>query len=108
MTEGHRGSVSNGDGDYRKQRPRDRAPRPPWLIPQATVPWWTPGEGRVDARPPDWRTIIEADGRRWHARVQDFASDRWRDNVAQAHGYRVLRFTYTHLRQRPDEVVTIV
>lgn len=83
-------------------------PSQPELVRQATMPWWKPGEGRVDGLIPQWRTIVEADGRRWHARVHDFDADRWRDNVAQAHGYRVLRFTYTHLHHRPDEVRRIV
>jgi very-short-patch-repair endonuclease len=83
-------------------------PSEPELVRQATMPWWKPGEGRVDGLLPEWRTIVEADGRRWHARMRDFDNDRWRDNVAQSNGYRVLRFTYTHLNQRPDEVVMIV
>ena len=83
-------------------------PSHPEIVRQATMPWWKPGQGRVDGLLPTWRTIVEADGRRWHARMSDFDSDRWRDNVAQSHGYRVLRFTYTHLHQRPDEVITIV
>jgi len=83
-------------------------PSHPEFLRQATMPWWEPGEGRVDGLLPLWRTIVEADGRRWHARVRDFDADRWRDNVAQAHGYRVLRFTYTHLHQRPDEVRRII
>jgi very-short-patch-repair endonuclease len=78
------------------------------LVRQATMPWWQRGEGRVDVLVPDWRLILEADGRRWHARVRDFDADRWRDNVAASHGYRVLRFTYTHLTERPEEVRSIV
>ena len=72
------------------------------------LPWWEPGSGRVDYLVTSWRLIVEADGRRWHARVADFDRDRWRDNVAQAHGYRVLRFTHTHMGQRPDEVLDLV
>jgi very-short-patch-repair endonuclease len=82
-------------------------PGEPGLERQATMPWWQPGEGRVDVLAVNWRTIYEADGRAWHARVRDFDADRWRDNMAQANGYRVLRFTHTHLRQRPDEARTI-
>lgn len=78
------------------------------VVPEADLPWWTPGEGRVDALLPGWRLIVEADGRRWHGRVADFERDRWRDNVANAHGHRVLRFTHAHLTRRPDEVLELL
>lgn len=74
-----------------------RAPGlPPFLV-QAPLPWWPRGRQRVDAFVPSWRLIVEADGRRWHSRVQDFERDRRRDQLAVAHGYRVLRFTWSHL-----------
>jgi len=80
--------------------------RAPWLPPvewEATPSWWEPGTRRVDALVPDWRLIIEADGRRWHTRVRDFEYDRWRDNEAGIHGHHVLRFTYHQLtRHRAD------
>lgn len=60
---------------------------------EATPPWYELGEARVDALVRDWRLILEADGRTWHTRVGDFERDRERDNLAMAHGYRVLRFT---------------
>jgi very-short-patch-repair endonuclease len=75
---------------------------------RSDLPWWERGEGRVDYLVPEWSLVVEADGRRWHARVADFDRDRWRDNVAQAHGYRVLRFTHTHMTQRPGEVLDLV
>jgi very-short-patch-repair endonuclease len=78
------------------------------FVHQATMPWWGPGEGRVDIYIPAWGLIIELDGRRWHARVQAFDADRWRDNVAVANGHVVLRFTHAHLTLRPDEVIAIV
>jgi very-short-patch-repair endonuclease len=62
----------------------------------------------VDGLVPAWGLILEADGRTWHARVRDFETDRWRDNQAAAHGLRVQRFTYAHLRYRVDEVVAII
>jgi hypothetical protein len=64
---------------------------------EATPPWYEPGEARVDALVPDWRLIVEGDGRAWHTRVGDFERDRERDNLAIAHGYRVLRFTHRAL-----------
>jgi very-short-patch-repair endonuclease len=83
-------------------------PGAPTVLRQVAMPWWKPGEGRVDTLLPEWRTIVEADGRRWHARVRDFDADRWRDNVAQANGYRVLRFTYLHITERPAEVRDLI
>jgi len=73
---------------------------------QAPAPW-APNE-RVDCLIRAWMVIVEADGRRWHARVQDFERDRWRDNRAAALGYRVLRLTWNHLNFRLDEVVDLI
>jgi very-short-patch-repair endonuclease len=64
---------------------------------------WAPDQ-RVDALLVDVPVIVEADGRRWHTRVQDFARDRERDRVAALHGYRTLRYTWADLRERADEV----
>jgi hypothetical protein len=79
----------------------------------ATVQWqfpapWAPRGQRVDGLIPDWRLVLEADGRRWHARVKDFDADRWRDNQAAALGLRVMRFTHPHLTHRMDEVVALI
>jgi len=52
----------------------------------------------VDAYVPDWRVIVEADGRRWHTRKEDFEKDRQRDNAALAAGLVVIRFTWKMLR----------
>ena len=57
---------------------------------------------------PAWRLVLEADGRRWHARVADFDNDRWRDNQAAALGLRVMRFTYIHLTERRREVADLI
>jgi hypothetical protein len=70
--------------------------------------WWEEGDGRKDIVVDDWRLIIEGDGRRWHARVRDFETDRWRDSVAVAHGYAVQRFTYVHLTRRAKEVTVLI
>lgn len=86
----------------------ERVPGHPDAFRQASPPWWPPGAGRHDIVVPAWRLILEADGRRWHARVHDFDSDRWRDNVAAANGYRVQRFTYTHLTTRLSEVTMTI
>ena len=63
---------------------------------------------RVDFVSKSRRLIVEADGRRWHTRVQDFDRDLWRTNEAISHGYAVLRFTWVHLTRSPDDVVAIV
>jgi very-short-patch-repair endonuclease len=57
---------------------------------------------------PAWRLVLEADGRRWHARVADFDNDRWRDNQAAALGLRVMRFTHPHLTHRLREVADLI
>jgi very-short-patch-repair endonuclease len=51
----------------------------------------------VDAYIPQWRLIVEADGRRWHTRKADFERDRTRDNRATSQGVAVLRFTHRML-----------
>lgn len=57
---------------------------------------------RVDAYIPDWRLVVEADGRNWHTRQADFQRDRDRDNRLAARGILVLRFTYDDLSHRFD------
>lgn len=73
---------------------------------QAPAPWG--GGERVDGLIEAWRLVLEADGRRWHARVRDFDRDRWRDNRAAASGLRVQRFTHAHLTHRMDDVIAII
>jgi hypothetical protein len=72
-------------------------------VPEATLQHplpWSSGPQRVDAFVADWKLIVEADGRAWHARVADFERDRERDNAATAHGIAVLRFTWSMLTRR--------
>jgi len=64
---------------------------------QAPLPFWTRGEARCDGLAIEWPLILEADGRAWHTRVDDFERDRERDNLANIHGHDVLRFTYNQL-----------
>ncbi len=75
---------------------------------QQSLPWREPMPCRVDALVPASRTIIEADGRRWHARFRDFDRDRWRDNLVVSHGYVPVRLTWVHLTERPAEVRALV
>jgi len=56
----------------------------------------------VDAFIPAWRVIVEADGRRWHTRRDDFERDRSRDNSAATAGLIVVRFTYHMLKNQRD------
>ena len=53
---------------------------------------------RVDVYIPEWRLVIEADGRNWHARVEDFEEDRRRDNELAKRGIQVIRLTYRMLK----------
>lgn len=86
----------------------ERVPSRPRVIRQASFPWRSDAPGRVDILLPDQRVIVEADGRRWHARYADFDRDRWRDNLATAHDHRVMRFTWVHLTQLVDDVVELI
>jgi len=76
----------------------------PEIVRQAPIPW-SPGSGRVDMFIPDWRLIVELDGRRWHARTENFEADRRRDNSAAIAGYSVLRFTWRMLTTEADRCV---
>ena len=84
------------------------APIPP-VVWQPALPWMAiePSRaregGRVDGLIPDWRTVVEADGRRWHTRVADFERDHERDLAALRHGFVVARFTWALLTGRPHE-----
>jgi very-short-patch-repair endonuclease len=75
---------------------------------QVRLRWRDAAPQRVDFVDRRRRLIIEVDGRRWHTRVRDFDRDLWRTNQAIAHGYRVLRFTWVHLVESPDEVVAMI
>jgi len=75
---------------------------------EATPPWCVPGTQRVDALVPSWRLVVEADGRAWHTRVEDFERDRERDAVALAHGHETLRLTWNQLVHRPRWCRTVL
>ena len=79
----------------------------PEMVRQAPIPW-APAAGRVDRFIPEWRLIIELDGRRWHARVDQFEQDRIRDNAATANGFAVLRFTWRMLNAEPQRCIDLV
>jgi very-short-patch-repair endonuclease len=75
---------------------------------QAQLPWRTRLPSRCDAIYDDQRIILEADGRRWHTRVDQMAEDRRRDREALNHGYRPYRFVYEELRLDPQLVVDTI
>ncbi len=75
---------------------------------QAQLPWRTTLPSRCDAIYDDQRIILEADGRRWHTRVDQMANDRRRDREALNHGYRPYRFVYEELKRDPQMVVETV
>lgn len=75
---------------------------------EAQLPWRADRESRCDALYERERVLLEADGRRWHVRVDQMAEDRRRDREAQNHGYRPYRFVYHELRYDPAVVVETV
>jgi len=74
-----------------------------------------PSDGRmtgfVDRTFPEALLIVEADGRRWHARHEQMAKDRHRDREAARHGYLTVRVMYEELVADPagvrDDLVAI-
>lgn len=65
-------------------------------------------EGLVDAAYPDCRLILESDGRRWHARINDLKRDHERDAEAARVGWQTLRFVYEQIVHDPHEVCAVV
>jgi hypothetical protein len=68
---------------------------------QFHAPWLSPTNGRVDFAYPEHRLVIEGDSRRWHLLMKSFDVDRQRDNQAQLAGWRILRFTWEDIVDRP-------
>jgi very-short-patch-repair endonuclease len=54
------------------------------------------------------KLIIEIDGRLYHNGVEVFESDRSRQNLLILDGWCVLRFTWTMIEERPEEVIATV
>lgn len=75
------------------------------LAPQFVPPWFDGHRGIVDFARPSTRHIVEVDGRRWHATSQAQEEDRRRERTARRHGWKVERFSYTEIVQRPAWVV---
>ena len=70
--------------------------------------WLAPTNGRVDFAYPDQRLIIEGDSRKWHLLMKSFEIDRQRDNQAQLAGWRIFRFSWNDITERPDYVASAV
>ena len=68
-------------------------------------PWGGTLLGRVDVAYLEERLVVELDGRLWHSRDAAFETDRRRDQLALMSGWRTLRFTWTQVTRRPDEVL---
>jgi hypothetical protein len=77
-------------------------------ISQFSAPWLTSTNGRVDFAYVEQRLVIEGDSRRWHMLADSFLADRERDNLAQLAGWRVLRFTWWDVDERPEYVVALI
>lgn len=59
----------------------------------------------IDCLWEDRRLAIELDGREVHGMPRAFETDRQRDRVLVAEGYRTTRVTWRQLRNEPDDVV---
>jgi very-short-patch-repair endonuclease len=64
--------------------------------------------GIVDGAYADAKLVLEADGRRWHDRLEASANDRRRDAELARVGWQTLRFVYEQLKDDPGEVCAIV
>lgn len=73
----------------------------PEPVRQAALPWRPNAPSRVDLLYPRQRVIVEADGRRWHSRLDNMADDRRRDREAQLHGHAVHRFVWEEITRQP-------
>ena len=62
----------------------------------------------VDFVWPDARLIVEVDGYAYHRSPSAFESDRERDVILSVAGWRVLRFTWAQITQRPAWVAAAI
>jgi very-short-patch-repair endonuclease len=59
----------------------------------------------IDVAFPELKVAIEVDGYRYHSGDVRFQTDRTKQNALVAAGWRVLRFTWADINERPDRVV---
>lgn len=64
--------------------------------------------GRVDFAWPEQRVVVEVDGYTFHAGRDSYRADRRRTNALVLAGWRVLRFSWEDITERPDVVVAQV
>lgn len=57
---------------------------------------------------PQQRLVVEVDGHAFHLSRAAVERDRHRDATLVAGGWNVLRFTWTQVTRRPDEVIAAV
>ena len=72
------------------------------FAPQFRPPWFDGRRGVVDFAHRAAAVILEADGRRWHARHESMVDDRRRDRLAATNGWLVVRLMWEDLIERPD------
>lgn len=82
---------------------RSGLPKP---VSEFPIPW-SIGR-RFDDAYPDHRLAIEWDGRKYHGQFSAFEADRQRDREALENGWKVLRFTWNDVNNRPQMVVDSV
>lgn len=63
---------------------------------------------RVDFCWPEHRLVVEADGYAFHSSRDDYRRDRRRMNELERLGWRVLRFSWEDVTQRPEHVTGLV
>jgi hypothetical protein len=78
----------------------------PAPIPEFPIPW-APNR-RFDDAYPEHKLAIEWDSRRYHGQLDAFEADRLRDREAAIHGWRVVRFTWQDVIDRPYRVVDTI
>jgi very-short-patch-repair endonuclease len=59
----------------------------------------------VDFYWPEWRLVVELDGRAYHSSPRTFEADRVKDTVLQRAGCRVMRVTRKRLRNRRHDIL---
>lgn len=64
--------------------------------------------GRVDFCWPETRLVVEADGFAFHSDREAYRNDRRRLNELERLGWRVLRFSWEDVVDRPESVVALV
>jgi very-short-patch-repair endonuclease len=83
--------------DFRTFILRNRLPEPQYNVVVAGL--------SVDVYWPEWKLVVELDGKRYHTDPSAFETDRIRDAILQKAGLRVLRVTSKRLEHQPAAVL---